>query len=563
MRQFVSSLRSLTRIRHHYANAFEEQQARGLALMCWSIIIVAVLYLPSLLFNGMGEQLNRQFVFSVAVVVAGMGLVLFLVNRGSLLGASVTYVVLMYLATLAVVLRYLPSPNGPNLLPLSVPIIAAGVLLNRRGIVAVFGLILLTLFAMRLVNIFGLPTGIVLSPPQATEESWLDLIFVVADGAMLAIFTGAQRTLFERNLNLAHDLRNSTMIGQAVTNAASLDELLTQVMDLIRDRFGYYYVQVFLVEEATGLLVLWGGTSIAYSQDETARRRITPDDPSVLNEVIRTRRTLAVSITDPAPRRSEFLSATQSELLVPIIRDNAVVGILDVHSIDAASFAEHKIEILEALAAQIAVAVENVRTVDLLQQAVRARSELAAQMRAMTNELQNVNREASGQNWTRYVQNRGAALIGYDWKDGALTPSNAISPALEHGFDSVMPEIHVEDGEQVLSVPIVLRGQMLGAMEFRAASSQAWNDRSLELARIIAQRLALALDNIRLYEHAQTIANREHTANQVAARLQTKTDIDSLVAAAAETFQQALGATRTSIRLGAPSQVSGTNGDRS
>ena len=125
-----------------------------------------------------------------------------------------------------------------------------------------------------------------------------------------------------------------------------------------------------------------------------------------------------------------------------------------------------------------------------------------------------------------------------------------------------MPEISAENGEQILSVPIVLRGQMLGAMEFRAPGGQVWNNRSLELARIIAQRLALALDNIRLYEQAQTIASREQTANQVAARLQSKTDIDALITTAVESFQQALGATRTSIRLGAPERASGTNGDR-
>src|SRR5437879_5352605 len=105
MRQFVRWLRSLTRIRYNYANAFEQQQAHGLALMCWGIIFVALLYIPSLPFNGMGEQLNRQFTFSVAAVVAGMGLVLYLINRGSLIGASVTYVALMYLATLAVIMR--------------------------------------------------------------------------------------------------------------------------------------------------------------------------------------------------------------------------------------------------------------------------------------------------------------------------------------------------------------------------------------------------------------------------------------------------------------------------
>jgi GAF domain-containing protein len=99
-------------------------------------------------------------------------------------------------------------------------------------------------------------------------------------------------------------------------------------------------------------------------------------------------------------------------------------------------------------------------------------------------------------------------------------------------------------------------------MEFRASKEQNWNNRSLELARIIAQRLALALDNVRLYEQAQIIANREQVANQVATRLQSRTDIDSLILAAAESFQQALGATRASVRLAMPGESMGLSENR-
>ncbi|HVO42506.1 MAG TPA: hypothetical protein VMT34_07780, partial [Aggregatilineales bacterium] len=63
-----------------------------------------------------------------------------------------------------------------------------------------------------------------------------------------------------------------------------------------------------------------------------------------------------------------------------------------------------------------------------------------------------------------------------------------------------------------------------------------------------------------LYEQSQMIAQREHVANQVAAQLQAKTDIDSLLETAAEAFQQALGATRASIRLGTPT-LPPPNGD--
>jgi GAF domain-containing protein len=138
-----------------------------------------------------------------------------------------------------------------------------------------------------------------------------------------------------------------------------------------------------------------------------------------------------------------------------------------------------------------------------------------------------------------------------------------MSSALERAMSNSMPELIQDGADQVLTVPIVSRGQRLGAMEFRAPNDKQWNNRSIELAHVIAQRLALALDNIRLFEQAQMIAHREQTASQVSAVLQSKTDLDALVATAADAFQQALGATRTSIRLGMPESTSGQNGSHS
>jgi transcriptional regulator with GAF, ATPase, and Fis domain len=109
--------------------------------------------------------------------------------------------------------------------------------------------------------------------------------------------------------------------------------------------------------------------------------------------------------------------------------------------------------------------------------------------------------------------------------------------------------------EQILVVPILIRGQMFGVMEFRAPQGENWDDRGLELARAIAQRLALSLDNLRLFEQAQLAVAREQMANQVATMLQARSDIDSLVNVAVEAFQQVLGATKASIRLGLPNEV--------
>jgi GAF domain-containing protein len=102
----------------------------------------------------------------------------------------------------------------------------------------------------------------------------------------------------------------------------------------------------------------------------------------------------------------------------------------------------------------------------------------------------------------------------------------------------------------VLCVPIRLRGQTLGAVEFRRPGATGWSSAALELAQIVAERLALSLENARLFEQAQTTAQREQLVSQITSQLQTATDLQSLLALAAARFQEALGATQTSVRLG-------------
>ncbi|RPI97988.1 MAG: GAF domain-containing protein [Chloroflexi bacterium] len=104
----------------------------------------------------------------------------------------------------------------------------------------------------------------------------------------------------------------------------------------------------------------------------------------------------------------------------------------------------------------------------------------------------------------------------------------------------------------VLCVPIQLRGQTLGAVEFRRPGATGWSSAALELAQVVAERLALSLENARLFEQAQTTAQREQLVSQITSQLQTATDLQSLLTLAAARFQDALGATQTNVRLGGP-----------
>jgi GAF domain-containing protein len=328
---------------------------------------------------------------------------------------------------------------------------------------------------------------------------------------------------------------------------------------MIRMQLGYYHVQAFLVQEKTGVISLVTGISEAHVGGEAPRRRISPDGATAVNEAVRTGQMQRIALSSPEEHRSEFLPATRTELLVPLRRGPQVIGVLDVQSVQDNVFGDEDVQSLSAIVTQVAMAIENLRLTASQQQLNLERHSLLEQVRTSSYEVERLNQEIRGRSWVHYLESRPDKLIGFDWVSGTIVPTANAVPGL---LGAANPRIETRDGTQVLVVPILSRGQMLGVMEFQAPRDRVWDQRSLELARAIAQRLALSLDNLRLFEQAQMTVAREQVANQIATMLQARSDMDSLIDVASEAFQQALGATRTSIRLGMPGPADTVSSNR-
>jgi GAF domain-containing protein len=106
-----------------------------------------------------------------------------------------------------------------------------------------------------------------------------------------------------------------------------------------------------------------------------------------------------------------------------------------------------------------------------------------------------------------------------------------------------------EEEVQIVSVPIMLNNEVFGAMSFRVPQERALTERQLDTVRAIARRLALALENRRLYEQSQAQVMRERRANEVANALLSATEVQTVLRLAVENFNEALGAINTEIAV--------------
>ncbi|MCX8066455.1 MAG: GAF domain-containing protein [Anaerolineae bacterium] len=184
------------------------------------------------------------------------------------------------------------------------------------------------------------------------------------------------------------------------------------------------------------------------------------------------------------------LPRTRSEMAVPLRVGERVIGVLDVQSDQPAAFTEDDVAVLQTMAEQIALAIENNR---LLEESRRALEEL----RALYGERV---REA----WGR-LEGLPPALV-YDRV--AITPLEtpppipAVEEALRQG--QVIAFQEPGDGRAVIAAPLRLHDRIIGAIALEEIDeARPWTEDEIALVQAVSDQVALALESARLYQMEQ------------------------------------------------------------
>lgn len=151
-------------------------------------------------------------------------------------------------------------------------------------------------------------------------------------------------------------------VGRTIAAILDLDELLTQVVELIRERFGYYHVQIFLVEDESHRAVFRASSGHNLNKLWRKQGRSQRFGEGIIGWVAATGEYLLANDVSKEPRYiaddPRLLPDTRSELAVPLIVEGEVLGVLDVQSREVNAFGEDDLFVLNALANQVAVAVD-------------------------------------------------------------------------------------------------------------------------------------------------------------------------------------------------------------
>ena len=327
----------------------------------------------------------------------------------------------------------------------------------------------------------------------------------------------------------------STARLSAVAN--DMEDMLTTITRQVSDRFGFYHVGIFLLDDDREYALLQAANSPGGRRMLARGHRLKVGEQGIVGYVtLSGNARIALDVgADAVYFNNPDLPDTHSEVALPLQFGNEIIGALDIQSMESNAFTREDIDIFTILADQVSVAIQNAR---LLEQARRA-----------LREAEVASNQLTGQAWRGYTETIQTKGFRYDG-----VKAEAVKEASGSGAD---PES--------LLVPVRLRGQTIGKLRFKTADpSRGWTEDEQAIIEATAERMALALDAARLLDDAQKRASRETFLSQVGAKLGASFQMDSILRDTVEELGQAMKGTTVSFQLVQPSvatELSDENND--
>jgi GAF domain-containing protein/HAMP domain-containing protein len=342
-------------------------------------------------------------------------------------------------------------------------------------------------------------------------------------------------------------LEATAEIGQAATSILERERLIRQVVDLIRDRFDLYYVGLFLLDEFSEWAVLQAGTGEA-GQALVSRGHRIPVGEGMIGWAIAhgQARVAELAGADAVRLATPELPETRSEAALPLRSREQVLGALTVQHTEPGAFDEDTMAVLQTMADQVAVALDN--------------ASLFAESREALDAARRAYGEVSRRTWAELM--RTHPDWGYLYSRRQVVPvEGEFRPELLEAEETGQTVVfdagqagngHDKDegGEPSLAIPIKVRDEVVGVLGFRKrADAGAWSEQEKELLEVFVARLEVALESARLYQDTQRRAARDRLLADVVGRIRETLDVETVLRIAAQEVRQAMDLPEVVVRL--------------
>jgi GAF domain-containing protein len=311
--------------------------------------------------------------------------------------------------------------------------------------------------------------------------------------------------LLMANDQLENRTRKLHAIAEVTRTATALrdfDQLLSSITSIISSQLGYDHVAIFLLDQQKQYALLRSANTEAGLRMIARGVRLPVGQLGLVSSVAQTGQPrIALTMNDNRSTVIDSeLAETQSELALPLKSGAEIIGVLDIQSRKVNDFAEDDISTLAILADQVGISLQNALFFEESQRALREAN------------LESI--QASKRAWQGYTEAIRTKGFRYD---GIRSEPLQDQKPRRGETDS-------------LFFPVQLRGQTIGRLKLNPSDhSHVWTDDELLMVKATAERVALALEGARLLEEAQRRATRESFLSDVATKLSTSFQLDSIL----------------------------------
>ncbi len=445
-------------------------------------------------------------------------------------------------------------------------------------------------------EVIGAMSAEATDPNHRFSKEDMDAGKAIAD--QLAIWL-ENRQLFEQAQHRSNLLATGAEVSGAASSILDPDALITTSVNLIRNQFDFYYVGLFLVDEARKWAVLRAGTGEAGRLQVEKGHRLEIGGESMIGWAVANRRArIALDVgKDAVHFQNPYLPDTRSEMALPLISRDEVIGALTVQSMVQNAFSEEDITVLQTMADQLANAIANARLFEHVRQSQQAAEALLQETQALqqlsqalagtleTEEIldlffnactQDIGFEYVMLSLVDQAKNEVKAMAGVGVSAShvkrachSLDSTDIMADIVRTGKTEVLtgwderfdPALYEDEGHADwirLFTPIILRRENVGLVEagFNKNRRDYINDAQIRLLRAFIDQTALALDNAHRYEASQRAARREALIKEITTKVRASTDLDKILQTTVKEIGEAMGGKRAYVQL-----ISQANGE--
>jgi GAF domain-containing protein/HAMP domain-containing protein len=359
-----------------------------------------------------------------------------------------------------------------------------------------------------------------------------ELALAMANQAAVAI---ENARLFEDEQHRAEQFRVISEVGSRVTSILAIDDVLDQMVSLIQEAFNYYNVGIGLIEG--GELVTRAGAGSLTDAYRSLRLKVGQE--GIGGWVAQSGQPLLVPDVSQEPRYYFVPEAaeTRSELCLPLKAKGTVIGVLDVQSDRPGAFDESDLVVLQSLANQAAIAIENARLFETEQRRAeqfRVISEVGQRMTSilavdeLLGQMAKLIKDAFPYRQVGFGLIEGNELtvkagVGPLWDDLQFQPlrlkvgeQGITGWVAGTGQPLLVPDVsqdpryyYVPESSETrseLCVPLKTKEAVIGVLDVQSDRQDAFDESDLVVLQSLANQAAVTIENARLYEQAQQVA---------------------------------------------------------